>query len=45
VTRVILWGPGQEGGGALRASIKHPGLELAGVVVHSAGKTAETPVT
>ena len=33
--RVILWGPGQMGIGALRAVIQHPGLELAGLVVHS----------
>ena len=36
--RVILWGPGQMGIGALRALIQHPGLELAGVVVHSESK-------
>lgn len=36
--RVILWGPGQIGLGALRAVIAHPGLELVGVVVHSAHK-------
>jgi 2,4-diaminopentanoate dehydrogenase len=38
VTRVILWGPGQMGIGALRAVIQHPGLELAGLVVHSETK-------
>lgn len=36
--RVILWGPGQVGVGALRAVIAHPGLELVGVVVHSPDK-------
>lgn len=36
--RVILWGPGQVGIGALRALIAHPGLELAGVVVHAEAK-------
>ena len=36
--RVILWGPGQMGIGALRALIQHPGLELAGLVVHSEAK-------
>jgi hypothetical protein len=36
--RVILWGPGQVGVGALRALIAHPGLELAGVVVHNPDK-------
>lgn len=36
--RVILWGPGQVGVGALRAVIAHPGLDLVGVVVHSAAK-------
>jgi 2,4-diaminopentanoate dehydrogenase len=36
--RVILWGPGQVGIGALRAVIQHPGLELVGVVVHSENK-------
>ena len=36
--RVILWGPGQVGVGALRAIISHPGLELVGVVVHSEAK-------
>ena len=35
---VILWGPGQVGVGALRAVIAHPGLDLVGVVVHSAAK-------
>jgi hypothetical protein len=38
VHRVILWGPGQIGIGALRALIQHPGLELAGLVVHSESK-------
>lgn len=38
VPRVILWGPGQVGVGALRAVIAHPGLELVGVVVHSETK-------
>jgi hypothetical protein len=38
MTRVILWGPGQMGIGALRAVIQHPGLELAGLVVHSEHK-------
>jgi hypothetical protein len=38
VHRVILWGPGQMGIGALRALIQHPGLELAGLVVHSEAK-------
>lgn len=37
-SRVILWGPGQVGVGALRAVIQHPGLELVGVVVHSEDK-------
>jgi hypothetical protein len=36
--RVVLWGPGQMGIGALRALIQHPGLELAGLVVHSEHK-------
>ena len=36
--RVILWGPGQVGIGALRAVIAHPGLDLVGVVVHSESK-------
>lgn len=36
--KVILWGPGQVGIGALRAVIAHPGLDLVGVVVHSADK-------
>lgn len=36
--RVILWGPGQVGVGALRALIAHPGLELAAVVVHAEAK-------
>jgi hypothetical protein len=36
--RVVLWGPGQVGIGALRAIIRHPGLELVGVVVHSEAK-------
>ncbi|MCF1813631.1 dihydrodipicolinate reductase, partial [Mycobacterium intracellulare subsp. intracellulare] len=35
---MILWGPGQVGIGALRALIAHPGLELAGVVVHAEAK-------
>ena len=38
MTKVILWGPGQMGIGALRAVIQHPGLELAGLVVHSEHK-------
>lgn len=36
--RVVLWGPGQMGIGALRAVIQHPGLELAGLIVHSERK-------
>src|SRR5690348_1535094 len=36
--RVILWGPGQVGVGALRALIAHPGLNLVGVVVHAETK-------
>ena len=36
--RVILWGPGQVGVGALRALIAHPGLELTGVVVYAETK-------
>jgi hypothetical protein len=36
--RVVLWGPGQMGIGALRAVIQHPGLELAGLIVHSEAK-------
>ncbi|MDA4085010.1 2,4-diaminopentanoate dehydrogenase [Mycolicibacterium hassiacum DSM 44199] len=36
--KVILWGPGQVGVGALRAVINHPGLELVGVVVHNPAK-------
>lgn len=36
--KVILWGPGQVGIGALRALIQHPGLELVGLVVHSEAK-------
>ncbi|HZQ32142.1 MAG TPA: dihydrodipicolinate reductase, partial [Mycobacterium sp.] len=35
---MILWGPGQVGVGALRALIAHPGLDLAGVVVHAEAK-------
>ncbi|MBX7453909.1 dihydrodipicolinate reductase [Mycolicibacterium sp. 3033] len=35
---MILWGPGQVGVGALRAVIAHPGLDLVGLVVHSAAK-------
>ena len=38
MARVVLWGPGQIGIGALRATIQHPGLELAGLVVHSEAK-------
>lgn len=36
--RVILWGPGQVGIGALRALITHPGLDLVGLIVHSEAK-------
>lgn len=36
--RVVLWGPGQVGIGALRALVRHPGLELVGLVVHSERK-------
>jgi hypothetical protein len=36
--RVVLWGPGQVGVGALRALIRHPYLELAGLIVHSESK-------
>lgn len=36
--KVILWGPGQVGIGALRAVIQHPGLDLVGLVVHSEAK-------
>lgn len=36
--RLVLWGPGQVGIGALRAVIRHPGLELVGLVVHSESK-------
>lgn len=36
--RVVLWGPGQMGIGALRAVVQHPGLELVGLVVHSEHK-------
>jgi hypothetical protein len=36
--RVILWGPGQIGVGALRAVIQHPALELVGLIVHSEHK-------
>ena len=36
--RVILWGPGQVGVGALRALIAHPGLDMVGVVVHAKAK-------
>lgn len=50
--RVILWGPGQVGVAALRAVIAHPGLELAGVVVHAevkggkdAGELCGMPLT
>jgi hypothetical protein len=38
MTRVVLWGPGQMGIGALRAVIQHPGLDLCGLVVHSESK-------
>jgi len=37
--KVILWGPGQVGIAALRAVIGHPGLDLAGVIVHSDSKS------
>ena len=36
--RVILWGPGQIGVGALRAVIQHPALDLVGLIVHSEHK-------
>lgn len=36
--RVVLWGPGQVGIGGLRAVLRHPGLELVGLVVHSEAK-------
>jgi 2,4-diaminopentanoate dehydrogenase len=39
--RVVLWGPGQVGVGALRALIQHPGLALAGVIVHSKEKVGQ----
>lgn len=36
--RVVLWGPGQVGVAALRAVIRHPDLDLVGLVVHSEAK-------
>ena len=36
--KVVLWGPGHIGESALRAVIRHPGLELVAVVVHSEAK-------
>lgn len=36
--RVVVWGPGNVGAPALRTVIRHPELELAGVIVHSAEK-------
>lgn len=36
--RVAVWGPGNVGAPALRAVLAHPGLELAGVVVHTEAK-------
>jgi hypothetical protein len=36
--RVVVWGPGNVGGPALRTVVANPELELAGVVVHSEEK-------
>ena len=36
--RVVQWGTGNIGTRSLRAVIEHPGLELVGLYVHSAGK-------
>jgi len=36
--RVVLWGPGQVGVAALRAVIRHPDLDLVGLVVRSESK-------
>lgn len=38
MARVVLWGPGHIGEPALRAVIRHPGLELVGLVVFSETK-------
>jgi hypothetical protein len=36
--RVVVWGPGNVGGHAVRGVIAHPELELAGVIVHNPAK-------
>ncbi len=36
--RVVQWATGNVGARAMRRTIEHPGLELVGVYVHSAGK-------
>jgi len=36
--RVVVWGPGNVGRPALRNVVRHPQLELAGLIVHSAEK-------
>jgi len=36
--RVVVWGPGNVGGPAIRGVLAHPQLELAGVIVHSPEK-------
>ena len=36
--RVVVWGPGNVGRPAIRGVVRHPELELCGVIVHSAEK-------
>jgi hypothetical protein len=36
--RVVVWGPGNVGAPAIRSIVRHPELELAGVIVHSPHK-------
>lgn len=36
--RVVVWGPGNVGAPAIRGVVRHPELELAGVIVHSPEK-------
>jgi hypothetical protein len=36
--RVVVWGPGNVGGPAIRSVIANPALDLAGVIVHSPNK-------
>jgi len=36
--RVVVWGPGNVGGPAIRCVLANPALELAGVIVHSEAK-------